>query len=139
MRGRIYYDGSRMQCRDPDITRAAWAAVEVDENGAEQARLVGPVWAGLPQTAQSAEYAAWASAIQILDGPTTLYGDCLNVVNDAKKRKVDALKHNRTHAGAQHMAREDEGLKWVTDDVWVKAHRGITADVAGDQGARQGQ
>ena len=57
------------------------------------------------------------------------YGDCLNVVNDAKRHAVDALKHNRMHAGAQHVARAEEGQKWVLDNIWVKAHRGITDDM----------
>ena len=95
----------------------------------QQARFIGPVWAGLPQTAQSAEYAAWASAIQILDGPTTLYGDCLNVVRDAKAEAIKALRHGRMHAGAQNIARGEDAMQWVEDNVWVKAHRGITVDM----------
>ena len=55
MHGDTYYDGSCDQRRDADITRAAWAVVQINQNGDEVARLTGPVWEGLPQTAQAAE------------------------------------------------------------------------------------
>ena len=47
-----------------------------------QATIRGPVWAGLPQTPQAAEYVAFAAMGQCVRGPTVAHGDCTNVVQD---------------------------------------------------------
>ena len=86
-----FNDGSCKQTGDPELTRAAWAVVEVDQEGQLVACLEGPVWRGAPQTAQAAEYVACASAIQIIDDDAELYGDCLNVVRDAMKSDSERL------------------------------------------------
>eukprot|EP00973_Karenia_brevis_P063529 8828756-Karenia_brevis.AAC.1 len=64
MQGNIFYDGSCEQRGSCDLSRAAWAAVEVNDDGVPTATMIGPVWAALPQTAQSAEYCARTAAVQ---------------------------------------------------------------------------
>ena len=72
--GRIYYDGSCQQARDPELSRASWAAVEVDEDGRLIASLQGVVSRAFPQTSQSAENIARTSAVQVLSAPAELVG-----------------------------------------------------------------
>ena len=99
MHGSIYYDGScKLVAGNRSLSRAAWAAVEVDEHGVEQARLCGAVPRAMPQTAQSAEYMARCAAVETLDGPSTLTGDCLNVVRDANLPIKHAFNKKRMHA-----------------------------------------
>ena len=86
------------------------------------ARAYGPVWAGLPQTPQAAEYCAYAAALQFLNGPAVLHGDCLNVVRDANRPLREALDRNRPHAGILKDTLKFENRKFAQQTVKVKAH-----------------
>ena len=72
LEGSVFYDGSADKHPVPDLRRAAWAAVMVDNDGCEVARLVGPVWASLPQTSQAAEQCGRATVIPFLISPYDL-------------------------------------------------------------------
>ena len=78
--GHIYYDGSADNNGHTELDRAAWAVVEVDDEGNLLAHASGPVWRGIPQTNQGVEHCAFACAAQLLEGPVVLHGDCKGVV-----------------------------------------------------------
>ena len=91
MYGSIFTDGSFTRRFNPELNRAAWAAVQVDETGATQAVVQGVVPRTLPQTPQSAEYMAATAAIDLLDENATLHIDCKGVVDTiqaAKRRQT---------------------------------------------------
>ena len=96
-RARLVADmpADELQAMQIMLSGCAHIAIEVDNEGKETARGTGPVWCDLPQTAQAAEYTAWSSAVNLLDGPSTLYGDCLNVVHDANATHEEAFKRTK--------------------------------------------
>ena len=66
--GAVYLDGSCVPHMCPDLSRAAWAAVQPAEEAADGVwrALVGTVPASLPQTAQAAEHLALLEAAREL-------------------------------------------------------------------------
>jgi len=122
LRGKNNYDGACTQHSAGELSRAARAAVEVNDEGEVTATISGPVWPPMPQTAQAAEHTGRTRAVELLDGPSTLYGDCKAVVDDAHLPFKRAVHHRRVHAAASKMARGFESNRFVIADVKVKAH-----------------
>jgi len=80
------------------------------------------MWAPLPQKAQAGEHTACTAAVELLDGPSTLYGDCKDVVDDAHLPAKRALNHRRMHAAASTLERSFASCSFVMEDVKVKSH-----------------
>ena len=59
LKGDVFTDGSFRPHMLRGMVRAGWGAVMVDDCGSVMARAYGPVWLPLPQTAPSAEWAAY--------------------------------------------------------------------------------
>jgi len=81
--GSDFYDGSCTRPLVKACTRAAFAAVEVDDHGAPMAAIMGAVPASLPQSPQAAEYLGFLCAVRCSTRPSSYYGDCLNVVRQS--------------------------------------------------------
>eukprot|EP00972_Heterocapsa_arctica_P003230 481657-Heterocapsa_arctica.AAC.1 len=80
MEGNIYVDGACHPNNIPSLRRAGWAVVQ--EGAGQECKIqYGPVWHPLPQTAQAAEWVAWAVAHQFATGSAVLHSDCSNVNN----------------------------------------------------------
>ena len=94
----------------------------LDEAGEVVARAYGPVWAGLPQTPQTAESCAYAALMRFLNGPAVLHGDCLNVVRAAQQPTQQVLSRHRPHAGIMKDVYKREGAKFAEAFVKVPAH-----------------
>ena len=77
--GHIFWDGSASKPPVPELARAAWAAVMVDDDGVAIARMRGTVPRSMPQTSQAAEVFAVCMSVPALNGPSIGYEDCLNV------------------------------------------------------------
>ena len=121
--GDIFYDGSCLQRGTSGLSRGTWAAVQLGPDNRVSVCVSGPVWSSLPQTAQAAEHCARAGAVQILNGPSRLFGDSRNIVAHAKRRPAEACRHSWLHAAASKVAFLSPGGAHVMEDVWVKAHR----------------
>ena len=96
--GHVYYDGSCEQLREPVLSRASWAAVQVDEQGRLTATVIGTVPNTMPQTAQSGEYLGNYMATRQLTAPAELVGDCLGVVQAARDDTNKVIGRKRMHA-----------------------------------------
>ena len=116
------------------MSRASWAAVEVDEQGNVTASISGVVPNYMPQTAQAGEHLARTMAVQSLDGATTLHGDCASVVNDANASFKRACNKKRMHAAAALVTKSAKTGRFIKADRWVKAH---VADDLGEQQLKQ--
>jgi ribonuclease HI len=123
MSGNIAYDGSCQQRRDPALSRAGWAVVEMGINDTVTATFSGAIPRHLPQSAQAAEYTARARAVSILNGPSRLFGDCLNVVKDALDPSARPESQRRMYAGENKACRRSERLQHVLFDEWMPSHR----------------
>jgi len=140
--GNLYYDGSCFRAHSTELSRAAFSVVQM-EGQTVIAKLQGTVPANLPQTSQAAEQCGRAAAVQLLNGPSTLIGDCKSVVDTARASHLHALHHSRIHAGARLLAVTSGKYGFVQEDRWVKAHREISAaandqdemDIIGNQAA----
>ena len=62
LEGNVYLDGTCDQHLIQDLKRAAWAVVQVSDDGVVEASAFGPVPSSLPQTSQAGEYSALAAA-----------------------------------------------------------------------------
>ena len=121
--GDVFYDGSCFQRGSNELNRATWAAIQMDADNKVVACVSGPVWAGLPQSAQAAEHCARTAAVELLNGPSRLIGDSKNIVEHAKRPLAKACHHSRMHAAASRMAACSTSAGHVLEDVWVRAHR----------------
>ena len=124
-RGDIFIDGSFFPHVLKGLGRAGWGAVKVDELGFPIARAYGPVWLPLPQSAPSAEWAAYVVACQLCRGPTEVHMDCLSVINVLRKGQHLQLHHKHTHAGYARSALGEDGAKLINGIHKVKAHQDI--------------
>ena len=124
MSGSIFYDGSCFRHREPELSTASFAVVEVDENGEATAVLRATVSPELPQTSQAAEHSGRLAAVQMLHGPAVLHGDCKAVVDSANLPSWRACHHKRLHGGSRRAAEASQRNHWATD-FKVKAHRKI--------------
>jgi len=122
MEGSIFYDGSCFRHKEPELSTAAFAVVEVNDAGETTAVLRATVSPELPQTSQSAEHSGRLAAVQMLSGATVLHGDCKSVVDSANLPAWKACHHKRLHGGSRRAAEATQLNHWATD-VKVKAHR----------------
>ena len=122
-RGDIFTDGSFFPHVLRGLGRAGWGAVKVDELGFPVARAYGPVWLPFPQSAPSAEWAAYVVACQLCKGPTEVHMDCLSVINMLRNGHHLQSHNNHTHAGYARSALGENGSKLITGVCKVKAHQ----------------
>ena len=122
MQNLVYYDGSAFPGLIPEFNRAGWAAVEVNKDGTVTKAAYGTVPATMPQTSQAAEHVGRAYAIMLLNGPTTLHGDCENVVAMGSAPRHMHLTHKRLHTGATRAAIYSQCNKHLVQEAKVKAH-----------------
>ena len=121
----IVYDGARCWCSVTRLllSRASWAAVQVDEQARLVAAVLGSVPDTMPQTAQSGEYLGNFMATKQLVAAAELVGDCLGVVNAANNQTEKAISRKRMHAATVRYARALDSREHVTQQRWVKAHQ----------------
>ena len=122
VQGDVYVDGSCSRHVVREMNRAGWAVVCVDEQGEILARAYGPVCAPLPQTSQAAEFVAFAAAVRLAAGPTSIFEDCSNVIRAAHADAAQTLSERRPHAGIMKDARAEPGWKHIREVAKVKAH-----------------
>jgi len=104
------------------LSMASYAAAQVDAEGSIVAHVQGTVPGHLPQSSQAAEHYGRLAAIRLLQSSTVLYGDCKNVVMNARLSDV-AAQDCRMYAGMRRAAVRSRRLQHVAADVKVKAHR----------------
>eukprot|EP00973_Karenia_brevis_P018822 2579119-Karenia_brevis.AAC.1 len=112
----VVIDGSCT--RPPDFAesaRAGWAVTALDSEGRVTGTVMGPVWRPLPQTAQAAENCALAVLSYLAVGPIQPHGDCLPVVNAAKRPVKEQLSARRRYAGIRRSAIHREGHKFLKE------------------------
>ena len=127
MEGDLYVDGSCTTGPFKELRRAAFAEVAVREDGAVTAAATSPIWRSLPQTPQVAEYVALAAAVQLVTGESTVYSDCQNVVEDAKKVKSAARDGKKSHAGIlRDIFKYEDKWKRIKEVMKVKSHQNIS-------------
>ena len=122
MSGSVFYDGSCLRAKEPELATAAFAVVEIDEQGQATATFEATVQPGWPQTSQAAEQGGRLAAVRLLSKGSVLYGDCKTVVDAAKLPRQVAGSHKRMYAGARRAAEATCKIGWACD-VKVKAHR----------------
>ena len=81
----FYIDGSCYPHICCDLSRAAWAVVQMDEHGQVGLALHGAVTASQPQTAQSAELSAAAAAAAVVTQGDQVISDCQGVINACRR------------------------------------------------------
>lgn len=84
-RGLIYQDGSCKPRVLPELSRASWAVVQVDEAGAVQAQLHGLVPSYLTQSAASAEWCSYIAVADMAVAEVHAHQDCKAVVDELSK------------------------------------------------------
>ena len=100
--GSLFADGSCTRHAVAEFSRAAFAIVEVDTEGAPANNFLGVVSPPLPQTPQAAEFLGYGVATQLVDKKVrenTLYDDCLNVVKAVAKPIAKRLSPAARYAG----------------------------------------
>ena len=130
--GVICYAGSCTVSRWNGVRRAAWAAVEIAEDGKVKAVLTGPVRANLPQTPQAAEYVARCAAAQCADGPSWFVGDCANVARSrgsAEREAKRATTDRRLYAGISRTSDREPAAKLIRGGIKVRAHQALPNEV----------
>ena len=120
LHGPIYTDGSYDKGPHPEMGRAAWAVVQVGPKGHPLKIIRGPVPAGLPQNAVTAEWMAAAVAIQYL-GEGELYIDCSAVVGGLQEWLDGCPKLGKLHSGFLVFIRNQTAKPAAVHKV--KAHR----------------
>ena len=66
MSGSVFYDGSCLRAKEPELATAAFAVVEIDEQGQATATFEATVQPGWPQTSQAAEQGGRLAAVRLL-------------------------------------------------------------------------
>ena len=125
MGGHVFWDGSCTCEAIPELNRAAWSAVQVDNEGFMTARMRGPVPFGLPQTPQAAEHVGAVYTLANTRLGSMCYGDCRNVTKcceDLKAGKEVRGAYRQLYGKLQRSDAE------VPDSMWIKAHRTLDDD-----------
>ena len=99
LRGTGCIHGSASQHAIPEFRRAAWAAVEVGEDGELGHALLGVVPKELPQTSKAAEYVAAEPFCKCASDGASPVGECANVMTHVGLEETDALSGKRRYAG----------------------------------------
>ena len=126
-RGTVYYDGSATTPGIPELRRASWAAVQIDDDtGEEVASATGTVPAGWPQTAQAAEHCGlWETAVRTEPGVCTV-GDCAGVVNESQRLLQQGRPQaweSKMYGGLWRKARQCRAAPSLAKMQKVKAHQ----------------
>lgn len=132
LEGNVHLDGTCDQRQILDLKRAAWAVVQVNDNGEVESAAFGPVPACLPQTSQAGEYAALAAAEHLKTGKCNLFGDCQNVVKDWHKKSHRLDNCRKIYHGLVDESRQSEAKGSIDQFEWVKAHELGTVKARGD-------
>ena len=126
LHGHVYVDGSCTRHGIRELQRASFAAVVFDGEEGVKKVVRALVPAPLPQSPQAAEFAALATAIQLLDGEATIYSDCKNVVDQFGVGLPAAIQAKRPYAGVMRdLCRWPMQMRSVNGVVKVKAHQEI--------------
>ncbi len=126
--GHFYPDGSCSTHVIPELRRASLAVFIKNDKGEDVVTVDTPLWKELPQTPQAAEYAAYAVATQYLGGPSTMHGDCENVVRDASAGPKAQLSARKRYAGIMRYTHSDPAqLRCWREVRKVKAHVNLAA------------
>ncbi len=126
MSGHAFIDGSCSTSVFRGLQRASLALVQLDEGAKLVKTLSTPVWNTLPQTSQSAEYAAYAALPQVLVDDTVAYGDCQGVLDLAAREPKRRYDGRKRYAGVLlSMCKYPEGMRRIVRTIKVKAHRCI--------------
>ena len=126
-KGKVYVDGSATTPGIPELRRASWAAVQIDdETGDEIASASGTVPAGWPQTAQAAEHCGvWETAVRS-EAHVCIVGDCAGVVNESRRltqRSDTRAWERKMYGGLWRKAKQCRALPGLTGMLKVKAHQ----------------
>ncbi len=134
--GHVFIDGSCTTNPIKELRRASMGIVMTDDNADPLAVIQVPLWRGLPQTPQAAEYTVYALVTLLLEGPTILYGDCQNVVDQAEAIGRQAAAEKRGRRGSTSLdpklryaavlrstLKRPEQRAMITAFHKVKAHR----------------
>ena len=124
-KGEIFTDGSFRPHMLRGMGRAGWGAVMVDDAGSVMARAYGPVWLPLPQTAPSAEWAAYSVVCQLLVDRGDLFLDCQSVINMLRKARASQLHHGHIHAGYVRASLGEVGRQHISAISKVRAHQDL--------------
>ncbi len=132
--GNFYFDGSCTTHVVPELRRAGFSIIIKDPSNKPLARVSTPLWEGLPQTPQAAEFAAYAGAVQYVGGPSWFFGDCLNVLRQANgSQRRSVAPHLRYSGVMKDVLKRPEQARCVQAFVKVKAHRCIDAIADADE------
>ncbi len=124
LEGHIFIDGSCTASVHPGAQRAAFAAVQFDDNARSTKTVSVPLWSTLPQTPQAAEYAAMAAVVPLLRGPSKIYGDCQGVIDNMVKGLAGYLANKSKYGGVLLTTQKyQEGLNFIQEIIKVKAHQ----------------
>ncbi len=130
MHGDIFIDGSCSTSVFRGLQRAAMAIVNLGTDARPKKVVSVPIWNTLPQTSQSAEFAAFAGVSQVIDGDSIVHGDCRGVLDLAACGVPPRFDGRRKYAGVLlSMQKCPAGLARITSTVKVKAHQNIDAIV----------
>jgi hypothetical protein len=126
--GDIYYDGSCSRHEIPELNRASFAIAQISKDSENTVLKVlrGPLPRQHLQTPQAAEHFAHAVAVDLLEEPAVLYGDCTNVVDAANNSEQYSTSHKLVYAAYIRTARSVPSWPLVKGEVKVKAHNKLS-------------
>ncbi len=137
MNGDIFIDGSCSTSVFRGLQRAAMAIVDLGEDARPRKIVSVPIWNTLPQTSQSAEFAAFAGVPQVIDDVSVVHGDCKGVLDLAARDVSSRFDGRRKYAGVLlSMQKSPAGLARIAKTVKVKAHQKVD-DIIDEQQRRQ--
>ncbi len=137
MSGHVFFDGSCSTSVFRGLQRAALALVQVDDAARPIKTVSVPIWASLPQSSQVAEHAAHAGLAHVLVGPTTGYGDCKTVLDQAAMDPLRRFDGRRKYAGIMlSMRKYPKGSAYIERLVKVKAQQQIDRIIDADEAWR---
>ncbi len=124
--GHFFVDGSCTTHEIPELRRAGWAVVVTNPVGELIATIRSPLWKDLPQTPQAAEFVAYAAAVQYMAGPSTVFGDCANVIKQATASPSARIAPMKRYSGVMRdLLKYPHRIAHQEAFVKVKAHMDI--------------
>ena len=102
-------DGSCLNHWRVELTRAAWALIEMNAVGDMIAYLRGPAWSNLIQSSPSAEYVAAGAFAQTAGKGATLVTDYSGDVGVAAATPSSWRKPGNIHAGTKQHINQQAG------------------------------
>ena len=126
--GFVFGDGSASNPAHPEIARAGFAVVQINEEGELLRAIYGCLPRHMPQTPLAAEYAAFfmfATHVSI----ATYVGDCVDVLTNFNKGLAKALSPDKLHADTWKACLTKRGMSFCSDlsTLKVKAHQDISS------------